>query len=390
MMSTYYSHWDYYESDWLSRLLENRSMPSNQYILKNPGDSLVAEQLFCYPKAELKFLSWHKPGMIYTKLSLEQCSGEFAANYKAALIKGDVIWDLTGGLGMDSVAFSKKAKTVHYNDPDIALSKIARYNHSLLGINCIQYHTSLAEKLIHQIDFTDTIYIDPSRRSEKGRAFLLADCEPDVIQLLPLLKQKTDRIIVKLSPIYDLNRVFSDLPGTRQIHVVSVKGEVREILAILDESLPESITSVVLPENYILTRSTKFDSRQNNTESIIPTGFFLHVADPAIYKAETLSAFTTANDLRFWGTGGYLFSENPIANGGQSYRVLESLTFKPKDLKKRIKEYRVNIHKRNFSIEIASLYKTLSTSMGDDYHLFFTTLKDGSKVVCITEPPNKS
>ena len=389
-MNTYYSQWDFESDDWTQRLNNNGETPSNQYILKNPGDTLVAEQLICYPKAELKFPSWHKLGMVYTKLSLEQSSGEFAANYKADLVKGDVIWDLTGGVGMDSAAFSKKATTVHHNEPDISLSRIARHNHNLHGIDSIQYHNDLAEQLIHEIDFADTIYIDPSRRSEKGRTFLLTECVPDVIQLLPILKQKSERIIVKLSPIYDLKRVLTELPGIRQLHVVSVKGEVREILAILDDSIPESITSVVLPENYTLTKTSNFDSHPNKSETTIPSDCFLHVADPAIYKANTLSAHSSLHNLNYWGIGGYLFSETPYASGCQSYRVLESMLFKPKELKKRLKGNRVNIHKRNFPIDVAALYKTLSTTMGDDYHLFFTTLEDGSKAVCIAEPPSKS
>lgn len=389
-MISYYSKWDFESGKWLTRFEQNKQSTYNQYILKNPGDSLVAEQFICYPKAELKFPTWHKPGMVYTKLSLEQSSGEFAANYKATLITGDIIWDLTGGLGMDSAAFAQKAKTVHHNEPDTSLSKIARNNHRVLGIDTILYCCESAEDLINKINSADTIYIDPARRSGKGRTFLLKDCVPDVIQILPKLKQKSKRIIVKLSPIYDLKKIFKELSGTRQIHVVSVKGEVREILAILDDSLPETITSVILPEIYIITKKATFDSQLNQSESTIPTGSFIHVADPAIYKAETLIDFSKRHDLNYWGTGGYLFSDKPGIIGCQSYRVLESMIYKPKELKKRLRGKRLNIHKRNFPIEVDSLYKTLSTSMGDEYHLFFTRLKDGTKGVCITEPPSTS
>lgn len=389
-MSSYYSKWNLESGDWLSRLEENKLSTYNQYILQNPGDTLIAEQLICYPKAELKFPTWHRSGMVYTKLSLEQSSGEFAADYKATLINGDVVWDLAGGLGMDSAAFSIKAKVVHHNEPDDSLSKIARHNHNVLGIDSIHYHTDIAENLINQIEFADTIYVDPSRRSEHRRTFLLADCVPNVIQMLPKLMLKSKRVIVKLSPIYDIKKVIKELPGTRQIHVVSVNGEVREILAILDDSLPEIITSVILPENYILKKSTAFDSLPDKIETVIPKGSFIHVADPAIHKAETLFDYSSRNQLNYWGTGGYLFSNMPVEIGAQSYRVLESISYKPRELKKYIKGKRVNIHKRNFPIEVASLYKILSTSMGDDFHLFFTTLVDGSKAVCVTEPPFKS
>jgi hypothetical protein len=386
-MNTYYSKWQLDSTDWINRLIENSTVKPEEYILKNPGDSLVAEQLICYPKAALKLPTWHKSGLIYTKLSLEQSSGEYAARYKSNLVIGDEVLDLTGGLGIDTIAFSMKAKKVHHNEPDKSLSRIARNNHSALGVDTVTYHTELAEKLIETIHFVDTIYVDPSRRSDKGRTFLLADCIPDVTKILPILKQKSNRILIKLSPIYDLKRVKSDLPGTRQIHVVSVKGEVREILAVLDPSLPESTISVILPDNHQFTDTAEIESNPGSTASSITAGNYLHVADPAIYKAETLTSYSRMMGLTCWGIGGYMFSDSSSVIGSQSYRVIESLVFKPKELKKRLKGARVNIHKRKFPIEVDTLYKTLRTAMGDDYHLFFTTLDHGSKVVCITEPP---
>jgi hypothetical protein len=385
-MTDYYSNWDFESDQWVQRLETNSGLLPTQYLLKNPGDSLVAEQLHCYPKAKTKFPNWHKNGLVYTKLSFEQSSGEFAAIYKASLVSGNELWDLTGGLGMDSFAFSKIAASVHHNEPNTALSRIARQNHSILGATNIFYHDKLAEEIISEIQYTDTIYLDPSRRSENGRTFLLNDCVPDVTQLLPELKSKAKRVIVKLSPIYDLRRIQTDLPGTRQIHVISVSGEVREILALIDESIPEVTMAVVLPDGLKISRE-RVPQKTLISQHSIPPNSYLHVADPAIYKSETLNAFSISRDLLRWGTGGYLFSGTPLENAGKSYKVKETITFKPKELKKRFKGHKINIHKRNFPIDVQVLYKSLSTSMGDDFHAFFTTLDDGTKAVCITEPP---
>jgi hypothetical protein len=120
------------------------------------------------------------------------------------------------------------------------------------------------------------------------------------------------------------------------------------------------------------------------------TGHYLHSADPAIHKADTLCTYAKSNECSLWGTGGYLTSKSNTIDGCKSYKIHKSMVFKPKELRKYLKSKRVNIHKRNFPIEVSSLYKSLSTSMGDDLHLFFTTLDDGSKAVCITEPPSIS
>lgn len=382
--------WDIDSRDWIERLNQSHALTTDQYILKNPGDTLVAEQIHCYPKAAHKFPDWHKIGMIYTKLSLEQSSGQLAAEYKAKLTLGSEVWDLTGGLGMDSAAFSRIATSVHHNEPNQSLSRISRHNHKLIGLPNIKYHNELAENLIQTITYTDTIYLDPSRRSDSGRIFLLKDCVPNAIHLLPALKRSAKRIIIKLSPLYDLKRIVNELPGTRQIHVVSVLGEVREILVLIDEKLPEGIYSVTLPENLILERTPGQTEVSAKFVDFPDIGEFIHVADPAIYKADTLAVYATNNKLSKWGSGGYLTSDSPVTNGAKSYRIIKSLKYSNKELRKILKGAKVNIHKRNFPIEVSSLYKSLETTMGDDYHIFFTTLKNGTKAVCITEPPINS
>jgi hypothetical protein len=383
------SDWQLQDPSWIQRLQQHLHMSAERYLLSNPGDTIVAEQLKCYPKAEVKFPSWHKIGLLYARLALEQSSGEHAARYKASLIAGNEVWDLTGGLGIDSYAFSVRAERIIHNEPNKSLSKLAQHNHTMLGASGIAYHYEKAETILTNIIKTDTIYLDPSRRNAHLRTFLLQDCEPNVIEILDELKQKARRVIVKLSPMYDINRVYKELPGTKEIHVVSVFGEVREILAVIDPTLTEQIISVVLPERVCLKRELSAGTHSLIEQGIPESGMWLHVADPAVYKAGTLSQLANEYTLSAFGTGGYLFSDHDSIEMCKSYRIESCALFKPKELKTTLRGKRVNIHKRNFPIEIAQLYKQLATTMGDDVHLFFTTTTDRNMWVCITNPHSK-
>lgn len=374
---------------WQSRFQKSIGINPDRYILSNPGDIIVAEQLHCYPKAEKKFPTWHRPGMVYTRLALEQSSGEIAAQFKSGLMKGIEIWDLTGGLGMDAYAFSQTFESVHYCEPTIQPFTLAVHNHDVLGAKNIRHHLKDAASAIESLSHTDWMYLDPSRRDESGRKFLLKDCEPDVLSLLDEMKRKASGIMIKLSPMYDLNQLLSEIPSINHIYVVSVSGEVREILVLIDDaSNSTQVTAVILPDGIAYTSTfpviTQSVAIQHGS---LPEKGYLHVADVSIFKAGLTHQIISAHQGQIFGSGGYFISTNQTIPGCKSYALVEEAEYKPKELRRRIKNLRVNIHKRNFSIEVSDLYKALGTAMGDDLHLFFTQMNNGKKMVAICEPP---
>lgn len=377
------------DPEWLSRFQSASGTHPDRYLLSNPGDIIVTEQLHCYVKAEKKFPVWHCPGLVYTRLALEQSSGEIAARFKSGLMHGTEIWDLTGGLGMDTYAFSQSFDSVHYCEPAEQPFILARHNHTVLGADSIQHHMVDAASAIELITHTDWIYLDPSRRDQSGRKFLLRDCEPDVLQLLDLMRQKASGIMIKLSPMYDLHRLVEEIPSITRIYVVSVHGEVREILALIDgDAESRMVTAVVLPEE--ITYSASFPGRR----SVAPTQpasqqseVYLQVADASIFKAGLAGQVMSEHQGSAFGSGGYFLTSNSHVPGCKSYKVLHEMDYKPKELRKKLKNARVNIHKRNFSIEISDIYKALGTAMGDDLHLFFTQRNNGQKMVALCKPP---
>ena len=182
-----------------------------------------------------------------SQLSLEQCSSEAAALYKASLAeqltKGEgSIADRTGGLGVDSWALSRCCGSLLYFEKNPELCKAARANFEALGcsnISCFNQESTLQS--IEKLPEQSLIFIDPARRSASGsKVFLLEDCTPDVLTLLPAMCRKAPWILIKLSPMADITMAVNRLQqaaaegfGVQQVHIVGAAGEVKELLVLL-------------------------------------------------------------------------------------------------------------------------------------------------------------
>ena len=180
-------------------------------------------------------------------LALQQCSGEAAARHKADLAAdwlsqtGEAsdgaytVADITGGLGVDSWAFSGIVSRVLYNERDAELCEAAGENFRLLGVSNIECSCNEAEAFLESLPEVDLIYADPARRDAAGRkVFLLEDCSPDILELLPLIFRKTPRLMLKLSPMADISMLEGRFaPYLREVHVIGDSGECKELLCLL-------------------------------------------------------------------------------------------------------------------------------------------------------------
>lgn len=167
-------------------------------------------------------------------LPLEQCSSEPAANYKASLLEYRTVADLDSGLGADVWAFAKRAEKVWYNELRPEIAEAAEHNLGLLGITNVEFSNMDAGELLDRLPRVDLLFLDPARRSGTGRkVFLLEDCSPDVMGLMPRLWQHSDTIMLKLSPMADISLLERKLEGLCEVHIVSSGGECKELLCIL-------------------------------------------------------------------------------------------------------------------------------------------------------------
>ena len=199
----------------------------------------VANQVICKQKSEKKLPSWFHTKNIYypPKVSLEQTSSETAAKYKASLVSGKRLLDLTGGFGVDSFYFSSSFNNVVHCEIDANLSKIAAHNFKQLNktnITCLDENG--IEYLKRASNSFDVIYVDPSRRSDsKGKVFLLKNCEPNIPKYIDLLFNKSKTILIKNSPILDITSASKELKFVKEIHIIAINNDVKELLYLLEK-----------------------------------------------------------------------------------------------------------------------------------------------------------
>lgn len=202
------------------------------------------------------------------RLACEQCSSELTATYKTALIRqhythspslcregrGGSFIDLTGGYGIDSFYLSAFATEAHYVEQNPELCRIAAHNFARTRPH-LQVHNTTAEEFLRTLPDANNkdnennennvlIYLDPARRdTHGGKVFRIEDCTPNIIDLLPLLQQKSTVLMIKLSPMLDITAALRSLGEGWQVHVVAVRNEVKELLFIRN-SLPSALNSL--------------------------------------------------------------------------------------------------------------------------------------------------
>ena len=230
-----------HENDDTSSLLLGRN--------KWPGIdmNLAASTILARRKLSSKVPGWlDEYSLVFpSALSAEQCSSAATASYKASVAvslagrRCREIADLTGGLGVDAVAFSKVSGKVLYNEMSESLAVAARHNFALLGagniyVRSFRVEVDNVEEILEGCS-PDIIYLDPARRSESGsKVYRIEDCSPDVAVLAPKLLTLCRFVMVKLSPMADISMVARSLGHLKEIHVVGSAGECKELLAVLD------------------------------------------------------------------------------------------------------------------------------------------------------------
>ena len=194
------------------------------------------QQIAGRQKARTKLPSWAATdGIVYPPhLSMEQCSSEFTARYKARIAgEGSLFVDLTAGFGVDAAWISKgfsRAVTVERQEQ---LCAISSENFRVLGLNHIEVVCGDGVDYLHGMSHADLIFIDPARRDEHGaRTYGLADCTPNVLELIGEMLEKADRIMMKLSPMLDWRKAVADVGHVSEVHIVSVDNECKELILL--------------------------------------------------------------------------------------------------------------------------------------------------------------
>ncbi len=325
-------------------------------------------------------------------LSIEQCSSEATAQYKANLLKGNAFADLTGGLGIDTYYIDRHFQKTDYVERQEELSDLARHNFSVLNTK-IEVHNETAEDYLNHCEPKDCIFIDPARRDEHGRKTVsITDCTPNVADLQELLLQKAEKVMVKLSPMLDISKALEELHHVKEVHVVAVANECKELDFILERGYqgePHFVCVNLLTEQPEL-RFTMEEERNSSgmlTEGILK---YLYEPNPALMKAGCFKWLTERFDVFKLHKNSNLYTSEQLISDFPG-RIFEVEGWAPYN--KKVKQTllqdvdKASIAVRNFPLSVADLRKTLKISDGDEWFLFATTLKGEQKILIKTKKP---
>ena len=350
----------------------------------------LAEQVEAKKKAQIKLPTWFQTPNIYYphKLNIEQTSSEVTARYKSKLVSGKSLIDLTGGFGVDSYYFSKQISKITHCEIDLKLSDIARYNFQLLKTdNIVIINTDGISYLQTQAQNFDWIFIDPSRRSDvKGKVFLLEDCEPNIPETLELLLNYSNNILIKASPMLDITSAINELNFVKEVHVLAVHNEVKELLFVLEKYYAGTI--VIKTVNHKKDSEECFES-EYKSETIANFSFpqlYLYEPNAAILKAGFFNEVSHQLEVNKLHINSHLYTSNDfIEFPGRRFKVIRTLSYSLKELKKQIPTSKANITVRNFPETVAKIRKKTKLKEGGDHYLFFTTDCNNKHVILICE-----
>lgn len=370
----------------------NLNADVNQIALaKSPFEGItaaeLATQITAKKKSEKKLPTWFNTEKIYYPLvlSIEQTSSEITAAYKSKLAKDETLIDITGGFGVDAYYFSKKIKAVTHCEINPELSAIAKHNAQALQANNIEFK---AEDGIAYIGSTnnhfDTIYVDPARRAEKGKVFMLKDCTPDVVSNLNTLLEKSSRIIIKTAPLLDISAGLSELKQVSEIHIVSVKNECKELLWIIDKGYNSDTKIIAVTLNSELEKDFSF-YRSSSNGSIqfiddLNTGDYLYEPDAALLKSGAFNLIGTTYNLLKLHPQTQLFTSAAINKDfpGRIFKIDAVLTTTA--LKKQ-GSLKGNVIVRNYPAKPEDLVKKYKIKADKDQFLIFTKVANGENIV---------
>ena len=338
----------------------------------------IANQISCKKKSEKKLPSWYQNNAIYypSKINVEQSSSEKTASYKSALIEGKNLIDLTGGFGVDSFYFSKVFEKVTYCEIDKKLSSITAHNFEQLKAKNIQVISKNGiEYLEKSKDIYDVIYIDPSRRtSDQRKVFLLEDCQPNIIENIDLLFSKTKSILLKTSPMLDMTNAINSLKFVKEIHIIGINNEVKELLFLLEKKHRADIQIKTI--NFTKESSQKFDfiHNQQSFSNYHEPQTYLYEPNATILKSGGFHELSDQLNIFKLHQHSHLYTSEKLMNfPGRKFKIIQITPYDKKKITSLIPSKKANISTRNFRKTVAQIKKELKIKDGGDHYLFFTT-----------------
>lgn len=432
----------------------------------------VLDQIRGRQMARTKLPRWANiDGIIYPPhISMEQCSSEVTAMYKAELaarlVKNNQqnarighslgkinFLDMTGGFGVDfSYIAAQLGVNSMYVERQAHLCEAAKENFERLGLKNAIVKNGDGVEVLHSFGLQEDespqnapnaescqgrsakplqlIFIDPARRDDAGNKVVsLQDCTPDVTLLQDEMLEKSDFVIIKLSPMLDWHRAVSELKCVREVHIVSTGNECKELLLVLSSSLGDkaksstevdeahvsetddetshlkvycindnqvmsydetdkSVVNIASGKECGIVRLEKCSNEENDLPQDGSKSLYLYEPNASLMKAGCFGVISSRYGVKMLAKNSHLFvSEDPVADfPGRAFCIKAVSSFNKKELKRQLSGVtKANIATRNFPLSVAELRKRFKLKDGGDTYIFATTLSDESHVLFICE-----
>lgn len=353
----------------------------------------VAAQIQARQKAKQKFPEWYEAQEIIfpPSLSIEQASSEITARYKASLVSGNHLLDLTGGMGIDTYYLSKSFQKTDYVEQQAALFELARHNFKVLRSSQIRTHHNNAEDFLAQLDHpVDCIYMDPARRDDlKRKVFLLEDCTPNVVELQANLLEKSNQVLIKTAPLLDIQAALQSLQHVKRVIVMAVNQECKEVIYLLENKYtdePDLETVHFLGETL---QSFSFNKSQEEEAKIIFSEplEFIYEPNAAILKGGAFKVIARAFELNKLHPNSHLYTSNKLKADfpGRIFQMKTISKYNKKALKAVLPSLKANLTTRNFPDNVAQIRKKTSLKEGGNTYIFATTDIQNNHMLLITE-----
>lgn len=323
------------------------------------------------------------------RLSMEQCSSQQTALYKRRVAerlldgKCEGMTDLTGGFGIDFSYMAPLFCKAVYVERQEHLCQIARHNFQLLGLQHAQVRNASCQDVLMAQEPTSLIYADPARRDDTGRkVVLLQDCQPNVVTLQDELMAHAQVVMLKLSPMLDIQQALRQLRFVREVHVLSIDGECKELLLVMhkqDTSLRYYCVNIT---NHI--QETIVEDKPLSPIICGGVKSFLYEPNASILKAGMQDALCNMYKVEKLHAFSHLFVSDELISDfpGRSFRIVGCSDFSKQGLKHLLADIKqANITVRNFPATVQQLRKKLRLEEGGNVYLFATTMNDESHVL---------
>ena len=314
------------------------------------------------------------------RLNREQSSSETTARYKVSVISSFkshpssfTVADLTGGMGIDTLAFAKVAQHVDYVERDPQLCSLMEHNLRALGVYNVTVHCADSMEWLMTAGRYDLIFVDPARRAASGRKVAaFEDCMPNILEHDEMLRMHCRMLMVKASPMIDIDLGCRQLGNVNEVHVVGVKGECKEVLFVCGE--PQGEPRITCGE-VSFTRSEEAATKARYCQTI---GRYLYEPDAMLMKGGPYKIIAERYGIEQLGHNTHLYTSEKRVAGfpGRMFEVMQELKLSRKEVAASIPDGKAHVVTRNYPVEAAVLQRQLGLKEGGDIFVVATSVGD--------------